>query len=363
MTRAMAATARWCLTWRRVPAVLLAVTAVLVAGCSDGHSEVRAIASAGWSSFGGNGANSNFAYPAIPDDLALSWSRPTGGPITAPLTLSGQSNVGVTAAPATGCNFFIFSPVNGRKNFCKRMREGVATNAVLVDQFDQPYLGEETTFLAFNAGGAIRWRMPVIGIPHSAKFAAPGVVLVTTSQGQILLIDAQTNEFAAPEVRLRNDVHLDDALFGYGDCITAGPNCAISAPPAVDDANSRFFLNFWPEGAIASQVRAMSYAETDGARTVTTAWTADVPGGVMGPPTLSADGKTVYTFSRLGQIVALDAATGKTRWTHDNGGFGFATMTVSPEGLIIPTGSIGAPLTLLRDAGDKAEQVWQRVDL
>ena len=38
-------------------------------------------------------------------------------------------------------------------------------------------------------------------------------------------------------------------------------------------------------------------------------------------------------------------------------------MTVSPDGLIIPTGVLGAPLTLLRDRGDRAEQVWQRKDL
>ena len=96
---------------------------------------------------------------------------------------------------------------------------------------------------------------------------------------------------------------------------------------------------------------------------VRTAWQADVPSGVIGTPTLSADGATVYAFSRDGKIVALNAEDGSTRWTYDIGGHGFATMTVSPDGLIIPTGSLGAPLTLLRDRGDRAEQVWQRTDL
>ena len=131
----------------------------------------------------------------------------------------------------------------------------------------------------------------------------------------------------------------------------------------MDTANERFFVNFWPQGAIASQIRAMSYATEDGGRTMREIWHADVPGGVIGAPTLSADGSTVYAFSRLGRIVAIDAASGATRWTYDNGGYGFATMSVSPDGLIIPTGVLGAPLTLLRDAGDHAEQVWQRDDL
>lgn len=343
--------------------ILTTVIAVLAAACSDGHVDVNSVASPGWSSYGGNAANSNFAYPTVPDDLELSWTRPTGGPITAPITLSGQSNVGVTSSTQNGCNLLILDPRDGRKNFCKRMRQGIEVTSLLVDQLDQPYIGEETTFLGFNAGGAIRWRMPVIGVPLSAKFAAPGTVLVATTQGQILLINAQTGDLVAPEVRLRADADPDDPLTGYGECVSNGPRCAIPAPAAVDTDRQRMFLNFWPQGAIASQIKAMDYGERDGARTVRDAWHADVPGGVIGPPTLSADGKTVYAFSRLGQIVALDATSGATRWTYDNGGYGFATMTVSPDGYIVPTGVLGAPLTLLRDRGDKAELVWQRKDL
>ena len=350
---------------RRVlaPLALLLGAVVALSACSDGHIDVRSVASPGWASYGGNGANSNYTYPSIPDDLTLSWTRPTGGPVTAPLTLSNQSNVNVTANTANGCNLLALDPNSGRMNFCKRMRAGIEGNSTLLDQFDQPYVGEETTFVAFNAGGAIRWRMPVIGVPLSAKFAAPGEVLVVTTQGQILMLNTQNSDFTAPEVRLRPEADPGDPLWGYGDCVSNGPRCAVPAPPAVDEQHSRFFLNFWPTGAIASQIRGFSYAKQNDGRVVREVWHADVPGGVIGAPTLSADGNTLYTFSRLGQIVALDAATGKTKWTYDNGGYGFASMTVSPDGLIIPTGVIGAPLTLLRDRGDKAEQVWQRKDL
>ncbi|MFT4043067.1 MAG: PQQ-binding-like beta-propeller repeat protein [Gordonia sp. (in: high G+C Gram-positive bacteria)] len=349
---------------RVLGALIVAITAMFaISACSDGHIDVRSIPSAGWSSYGGNGANSNFAYPKVPDDLALSWTRPTGGPVTAPVTISGYSNVTVTANTDHGCNLMVLDPRSGRMNFCKRMQTGIALNSTVVDQYDQPYVGEAPTFLAFNAGGAIRWRMPVIGVPLSAKFAAPEMVLVATTQGQILLLNTQTNEFMAPEVRLRPDADPADPLYGFGDCATNGPRCAVPTPPAVDEQHARFFLNFWPTGAIASQIRGFSYAEHHGTRTVREIWHANVPGGVIGPPTVSADGTTVYTFSRLGRIVALDATSGKTKWTYDNGGYGFATMSVSPDGLIIPTGALGAPLTLLRDAGDHAEKVWQRADL
>ena len=351
---------------RRPAALVVAVVAacaLLLSACSDGHIDVRSVPGLGWPSYGGNWANSNFTTATVPDDLALSWQRPTGGPITAPLTVSTRSNVGVTSNTANGCNTFVFDPNSGRKNFCKRMREGVEVSALLVDQYDQPYIGEQTTFLAFNAGGAIRWRTPVLGVPLSAKFASPSMALIVTTLGQIQLLDTQTAEPVAPEVLLRPDADPNDPLFGFGECVQNGPRCVIPAPPAVDPVHERFFLNMWPPGAIASQVRGFGYSMADGKRTIREIWHNDVPGGIVGPTTLSVDGATVYAFSRLGQIVAIDAATGKTRWTYNNGGYGFATMSVSPDGLIMPTGVAGAPLTLLRDKGDRAESVWTRTDL
>ncbi|MCG7633711.1 PQQ-binding-like beta-propeller repeat protein [Gordonia McavH-238-E] len=347
----------------RLLVALTAVSSLVLAGCSDGHIDVRSVPSVGWPSYGGVPGNANFAYADVPEDLTLSWTRPTGGPVTAPVTISGKGNVGVTSNAAAGCNVLVLDSRSGRKNFCKDMRAGVEINAMLVDQYDQPYLGEESTFLAFNAGGAIRWRAGVIGVPLSAKFAAPNAVLVASTQGQILLIDTQRNELLAPEVTLRSDVDPAQPLRGFGDCVRNGPQCAIPAPPAVDTQRELFYLNFFPQGAATSQIRAMKYGLVAGNREVRTAWQADVPSGVVGTPTLSADGATLYAFSRDGKIVALNTDDGSTRWTHDIGGHGFATMTVSPDGLIIPTGSLGAPLTLLRDRGDRAEQVWQRTDL
>ncbi|GED98356.1 outer membrane protein assembly factor BamB family protein [Gordonia crocea] len=343
--------------------VTAAVAAAALVSCSDGQVNVKSLASPGWSSFGGNAGNTNFAYPDIPGDLALSWTRPTGGPVTSPLTISNQSNVSVTANTANGCNWMVLDQRAGRVNYCKRMRPGIEVQSPLIDQFDQTYVGEETTFLAWTAGGAIRWRMPVIGVPTSAKFVAPSVVLVATTQGQILLLNTQDSTFAAPEVRLRADANPDNAMDGFGDCVTSGPRCGIPAPPAVDINAERIYLNFWPQGAIASQIRALDYGQVDGKRQVREAWHANIPGGVVGPASVSADGKTVYAFSRIGQLVALHADTGKTKWTFDYGDPGFATLTATPDGRIIPTGPLGGPLRMIADRGDRAEQVWRRDDL
>jgi len=341
------------------------VVLLLVAACSDGHTDVRSQPAAGWPMYGGNEGNANFSHAQVPDGLELSWTRPTGGPITAPLTLNASGDVGVTAKTPNGCNTFVFAHDSGRKNFCKAMREGVQFNALAFDQYSQPFIGEETTFLSFNGGGAIRWRMPVVGVPVSAKFAAPGTVLTVTQRGQVLLLNAQTGDFQAPELRLWPDVDPADPLNGLGDCVNGGPACAVSAPPAVDPQRHRFFLNFVPQGAKVSQVQAMSYRVGSNAESgaLGANWSAELPGGVMGPPALSHDGQTVYAFSRSGSLFALAADSGEVKWHYDLGGFGFATLSVSPDGLIIPTSTLGGPLTILKDDGDKAELVTRRTDV
>ncbi|MGB3696683.1 MAG: PQQ-binding-like beta-propeller repeat protein [Gordonia sp. (in: high G+C Gram-positive bacteria)] len=343
-------------------AVLGTLTALVLTSCSDGHLDVRSVPAAGWSSYGGNSANSNFSYARPPSDLALSWTRPTGGPVTSPVTMNGGGDVVVGANTPTGCNLLVLDNRNGRKNFCKRMAEGFWGNAALVDQFAQPYLGEPGRFLALTGGGAIRWRKDVIGVPTSAKFVGPGHVLITTSLGRLMIVNAQTGDPAGPEKALWTRP-ATDPLTGFGDCVTGGPGCAVSAPPAVDWGHERVFLNFFPEGARTSQVKALGYAREDHERTLTDLWSADLPGGVVGAPTVSADGKTVYAFGRDGRLYALDAADGTVRWSHDNGGYGFGTMSVSPDGTIVPAGTIGAPLVILHDDGDKAVEVARRDDV
>jgi outer membrane protein assembly factor BamB len=49
----------------------------------------------------------------------------------------------------------------------------------------------------------------------------------------------------------------------------------------------------------------------------------------------STDGRRLYTISRSGQIVALDARNGRVLWTHSVGGWGYATPAVTPKRILI----------------------------
>lgn len=343
--------------------VLAAVTGLLVTSCSDGHREVRSIPAAGWPQYGGTGGNANWTPVTAASGLRLAWSRSTGGTVTSPLSLNAHAEVGVTAATPGGCNTFLFDSVSGRKLWCKKMAYGTNGTTLAFDQNGQPFVGEAGVFLAFNGGGNIRWRVGTTGIPVSAKFAGPGRILVATSQGQVLLLNAQTGDLLAPEVRLRADATADDPRFGFTDCAVGGPLCGVSAPPAVDADRERFYLNATPVGAPGGRLTAMTYHEAGGERAIAERWTVEVPGAMMGAPTLSADADTVYAFGRNGRLYAFAADDGAERWNYDLGGFGFASLSVSPDGVLIPTGALGGPLTILKDAGNRAEQVAENAEL
>ncbi|GAA4677001.1 PQQ-binding-like beta-propeller repeat protein [Gordonia humi] len=345
-------------------AVIAAALALVATACSDGRIDVLAKPSAGWASFGGNGANANYAYPVVPDDLKLSWTRPAGGPVTAQVSIDAGGNVAASAKAPVGCDFQVLDQRNGRKNFCKRLGPGSAMNTAFYDQLGQPYIGKAGEFFAYNGGGAIRWRASTSGVALSAKSAGPGRIVLATTGGQIMLLNAQTGDPATPQLRLRPKPPKNtDPMAGVDQCASGGPACAISAPPAVDIASGRVFVNVVPAGAKTSQLTAVSYRDPAGKEKLSTMWTADLGGGMAGPASLSADGTTVYAFGRDGKLYAVDAADGSVRWSHDLDGHGFATLSVSPDGTLVPAGGLGSPLTVLHDDGDHASEVARRDDV
>ncbi|MCF8606780.1 PQQ-binding-like beta-propeller repeat protein [Gordonia sp. HY442] len=348
---------------RLVFVVLTAVLAVVASACSDGHHDLRAQPAAGWSSSGGSGANANFTYAGVPDDLRLSWTRPAGGRVLAQVAISSGGDVASTSQAPSGCDFQVLDQRSGRKNFCRRLGTESALNTAFYDNLGQPYIGKAGLFVAYSNGGAIRWRLPTAGLGLSAKSAGPGRLLVATTGGQVLLVDTQTGDLAAPQKRYRPKPKEADPTAGAAQCAAGGPACAIAAPPAVDVAAKRTFLNVFPQGAKNSQLTALTYADADGTEKIDPLWTVDLGGGMAGPASLSADGRTVYAFGRDGKLYAVNAADGRVRWSHQLDDSRFATLSVSPDGTLIPAGSLGSPLTILHDDGSHVTEVARRDDV
>jgi outer membrane protein assembly factor BamB len=84
---------------------------------------------------------------------------------------------------------------------------------------------------------------------------------------------------------------------------------------------------------------------------------------VIASPVLSADGTTVYVNGRDKQLWALDATSGKPKWSFSLEFQPQTPPTVAPGGLIITGGGPDTRLVALQDSGDHAEMAWRRDDV
>jgi outer membrane protein assembly factor BamB len=86
-------------------------------------------------------------------------------------------------------------------------------------------------------------------------------------------------------------------------------------------------------------------------------------GGSASSPDLSADGTRVYVNDNVDSVHALAAATGEEIWTFAIGFAPGGSPSLSPEGLLMPSGSAQGVVMALRDEGPSAALVWSRDDL
>jgi len=93
-------------------------------------------------------------------------------------------------------------------------------------------------------------------------------------------------------------------------------------------------------------------------------WATDtLDEGSASSPTVSADGTRVYVTDNAGVLHAFDTDTGKVIWRFDIGYPAGGSVSVSPDGLIMPAGGKAAPVMAIRDMGDRASLAWRRPDL
>lgn len=115
----------------------------------------------------------------------------------------------------------------------------------------------------------------------------------------------------------------------------------------------------WQPGKPAAVLVALRYADGE----IEREWSADLlERGSATSPALSADGGTLYVGDNSNRLIALDTADGRAKWVHRLDWTPRGGISVSSDGLIIPSGDDGY-LLALRDKGDAVEKVWERKDL
>ncbi|HEY5852605.1 MAG TPA: PQQ-binding-like beta-propeller repeat protein [Aldersonia sp.] len=358
--------------FRTSAAALVAVAALVSAGCGGGSDTQDILAAGGWPGVNSDARNSNTAEVDGPRAPALDWSRPIGGTVATPTTISATGQAFVTSDTSAGCNLFSFQLDNGRKRFCNRLQPSAAFATPVADAVANSYVGEAGAMNSYNDHGQPRWRTLVRGTPLGAQFTGDGRLLFVTQLGEVAVLELQTGRRVAapfqllgePDPLTTPDVPLTPDDQGLGDCFAGGPACPVANIPAIDLVSGRFYLTLWRPFSPTASVVAMTYTGGDSS-SVRQEWSADMLiDGSATSPVLSADGTTLYVTDNVRRLIALDTATGATKWFYDLGYNPVGTSSMTAEGLIVPGGGTAdGHLLALRDSGDHAELAWERTEV
>ncbi|MEU4341629.1 PQQ-binding-like beta-propeller repeat protein [Nocardia sp. NPDC023852] len=360
------ATSRWRPSRIRAAAVLAAVGALALAGCGTDVDDITVGPGKGWPAAYHDGRNGATSPVTGAKKIALSWTRPVGGPIAEAVTLGPDGQLFVTTR-LPNCAIFSFQMATGRKRFCNALEPSAISAPSLVDGMTNVYVGDDSHVNSFNYLGQPRWRTTVAGTPVSVQFTGDGNLLTITQTGQVDVLSRQTGERAVPTVQLLGEPDFLDnpnlawpaAGQGLDECATGGPQCPVANISAVDAATGRFFVTLWQPGKPTAALVALHYAGNKIQRD----WSAELlSGGSATSPALSADGTTVYVGDNSKRLIAVDTSDGRTKWVKSLEWAPRGGISVSSDGLIIPAGDEGH-LLALRDKGDVPEIAWERKDL
>lgn len=350
---------------RRVLALACTVLITGVStGCGDTDSWVLARAAGSWAAQYANAENSSYSPVSAADTLRLDWIRSVKGEVAAQVALSSGHFLAVNGQTAAGCSLMVWENDNrARQRWCTRLVQGGGFASPLLDGFDNVYIGQPGLVQSFPTTQWVRWRTPVIGMPMTMRFLAPGRVLVLTHLGQVLVFDAQDGTVVGTSLDLVAGVDPTDSFRGIDDCRAARRDCPVAAAPAYSDSTGVLVTSLWEPGAEQPVLVGLRYRPGQTPE-LTREWTSDaVGGGPLASPVLSADGSTVYVNGRDEQLWAINSADGTAKWSAPLDYLAQTPPSVTPSGLIVAGGGPGAQLVAIRDTAAEGEQVWRRDDI
>ncbi|RZT19398.1 outer membrane protein assembly factor BamB [Mycobacterium sp. BK558] len=347
--------------------IVLATTVLIagaLAGCGSTDSWVQSRAASGWAAQYADAANSSSSPVSGADTLRLDWVRSVKGDLAAQAALGSGNYLAVNGQTAAGCSLMVWETNNrARQRWCTRLYPGGGLASPLFDGFDNLYIGQPGAVMSYPVTQWIRWRQPVIGMPMTMRFLDPGMLLVVTHLGQVLVFDAHRGTVAGSAMDLVAGVNPRDSERGLQDCRLGGPGCPVAAAPAYSDASKVIVLTLWEPGAEAPELVGLRYRPGQ-TPLITREWTSDALGrGPLASPVLSADGTTAYVNGRDERLWAINTDDGSAKWSMPLDYLAQTPPSVTPDGLIVAGGGPGARLTAIRDTGDGPEKVWSRDDV
>lgn len=340
---------------RALRPVLVAVFALALAGC-DVYAPT-------WSTIHGDGANSDYSPVAGSPALTHAWSREFEGFINVGATHDPHGRAYLTTS-AGACRLHALDVATGATVWCSGEVNGTAViSSALIDASGRIFLADDTAMHAFDPDGTLVWEVPIVGAPLSAQFTPNGRLVFITNIGTIYVLRREDGSHVLPPHELIPGATYTPGSGQLQACAMGRETCPSANTPSIDLATGRLTFTFWAPGATAAGVRAVRITESP-VPAIEPLWTNDsLPGGSASSPTLSADRTRVYVTDNVGALHALDAATGVVLWSTTIGYASGGSVSVTPEGLIMPAGGGTSPLLAVADRGSYGEVVWTRPSL
>jgi outer membrane protein assembly factor BamB len=316
----------------------------------------------GWSAVHADASNTDYSPVEGAAQLRPKWRHRFDGAINLGATIDPAGRVYVTeSSNDAGCHLHVLDGATGETIWCSDEVDRFAVaSAALLDRDGRIFLADSEAMHAFDPDGGVLWETPIAGVPLSAQFTPEGRLIFITHIGHIHLLRRETGEPVIPAIEL-----VPGATWVPADGMTAclqgtASGCPSANTPAVDLRTGRLFFTFWEPGAPQAGIRAMQITENP-SPAITPLWTNDaLPGGSASSPDLSADGSRVYVNDNIDSVHALDAATGEEIWTFAIGFAPGGSPSLSPEGVLMPSGSATGVVMALQDVGESATLLWRR---
>lgn len=314
----------------------------------------------GWSAVHADASNTDYSPVQGATDLTLRWQVRLDGAINLGPTIGPDGRVYVTDnSNDAGCHLHVLDGATGGTIWCSSKVDRFAVaSSPLLDRDGRIFLADGTAMHAFDRDGNVLWKTPIVGVPLSAQFTPEGRLIFITHIGRIYVLRRETGTPMLPPLELIPGRTWTPAE-SMAACLQGRAGCPSANTLAVDQATGRFFFTFFAPGAPQAGMRAMRYAE-DPAPSLTALWSNDdLPGGSASSPDLSADGTRLYVTDNVDAMHALDAATGARIWRFPIGGAPGGSPSLSPDGVLMPSGSAQGVMLALRDDGPSASLLWR----
>lgn len=365
----------------RVTVLAGVVSACVLAGCSEGDAAGTAEVdlpettealqgsayAPSWSAVHADAANSDYSPVEPASDVAERWSIAIEGSMRIG-PLPWTINLGPTSDPdgnlyvtstESGCHLQALDGRTGERRWCAAdMDLFTVVSSPLIDHDGNLFVADGRGMHSLTSDGSRRWNAPLRGVPLSAQFTPDGHVVFVTHTGTIYVLDRTTGVELMEPIDLAPELswRAEQGMFA---CARGTEDCPSANTIAVDQRTGVLYFTFWEPGAPHAGVRAMQYR--GGVEpSIEPLWSNDsLPGGSASSPTISFDGSRVYVTDNVDGLHALDATTGEVIWSYSIGYAAGGSPSVSPEGIVVPSGGTNSPLLAVRDEGDRAVLAWQ----